>query len=520
MTRRGRLRIMICVCFCGKNLSIQGKHRRSGAAELPLAHFYFSISAAIHQGETGRCLRRGMEYHMADFSNYLSPGRKGHLVGIGGVSMSSLAEVLLGMGIGITGSDMNEGSNVQALRDKGIPVTIGHRAENVAEDTEFLVRTAAVHDDNPEIIRARELGIPVFERTQAWGAISRDYSNALCVSGTHGKTTTTSMCTHILMAADRDPTVMIGGTLPLLKAGHRVGHGNTIVMEACEYYNSFLSFHPTVAVILNIEADHLDFFKDLEDVEHSFRLFASRVPEDGYVVANYDDANTMKTLAGLDRKMITFGLSPEADVYAENVTFLGANTTFDIMYKGKRFTDVTLHVPGIHNVKNALAATAAVICLGVRPNAVKYGLAGFNGAGRRFEFKGKYNGADVYDDYAHHPGELKVLLDTVEALNYQRTVLVFQPHTYSRTAALFEDFVEQLRRPDVTILAEIFAAREQNTIGISSADLCERLDGATFYPTFEELEEALRQTAQPGDIILTVGAGDVYKIGENLVRQE
>ncbi|MBO5556152.1 MAG: UDP-N-acetylmuramate--L-alanine ligase [Oscillospiraceae bacterium] len=456
---------------------------------------------------------------MSDFSNYLSPGRKGHLVGIGGVSMSSLAEVLLGMGLTITGSDTNEGTNVLSLRKKGIPVAIGHRVENLAEDVDFVVRTAAVHDDNPEIREARAWNIPVFERTEAWGAISRDYANALCISGTHGKTTTTSMCTHILMAADRDPTVMIGGTLPLLQAGHRVGHGNTIVMEACEYYNSFLSFHPTVAVVLNIEADHLDFFKDLEDVEHSFRTFASRVPPEGYVVANYDDANTMETLRGLDRKMITFGLSKEADVRAENIRFIGASSSFDILYKGKLFTDVTLNVPGMHNVKNALAATAAVICLGIRPNAVKYGLAGFNGAGRRFEFKGKFNGADVYDDYAHHPGELKVLLDTVEDLNYKRTVLVFQPHTYSRTAALFEDFVQQLKRPDVLLLAEIFAAREQNTIGISSQALADRVEGADFYPSFAELEEALRETARPGDIILTVGAGDVYRVGEHLVSE-
>ena len=455
---------------------------------------------------------------MADFSNYLSPGRRGHLVGIGGVSMSSLAEVLSGMGLSISGSDMSEGPNVLSLRSKGIDVAIGHRAENVTPDVDFLVRTAAVHDENPEIVAAHAQGIPVFERTQAWGAISRDYRNALCISGTHGKTTTTSMCTHILMAADRDPTVMIGGTLPLLHAGHRVGHGDTIVMEACEYYNSFLSFHPSVAVILNIEADHLDFFKDLEDVEHSFRTFAERVPEDGFVVANRDDKNTMATLSGLDRKVVTFGLTPEADVYAENITFLGANASFDIMYRGERFTDVTLHVPGLHNVKNALAATAASICLGIRPHAVKYGLAGFNGAGRRFEFKGKYNGADVYDDYAHHPGELRALLDTVEKLNYQRTVLVFQPHTYSRTEALFEDFVEQLKRPDVLLLAEIYAARETNTIGISSADLAARVEGATFLPTFRELETVLREIARPGDIILTVGAGDVYKIGENLVK--
>ena len=205
-------------------------------------------------------------------------------------------------------------------------------------------------------------------------------------------------------------------------------------------------------------------------------------------------------------------------MYAENIRYIGANSEFDVMYKGSLFTDVTLHVPGVHNVKNALAATAAAICLGVRPNAVKYGLAGFNGAGRRFEFKGKFNGADVYDDYAHHPGELKVLLDTVESLNYKRSVVVFQPHTYSRTAALFEDFVKQLRRPDVLMLAEIFAAREQNTIGISSSALAERVENAGFFPSFGELEAELRRIARPGDIILTVGAGDVYKIGESLVK--
>ena len=455
---------------------------------------------------------------MLEFDNYMSPGRRGHLVGIGGVSMSSLAEVLVGMGLNITGSDMNEANpNVISLREKGIKVFIGHHAENIGEDVEFVVRTAAVHDENPEIVRAHELGIPVFERTQAWGAISKDYSNALCISGTHGKTTTTSMCTHILMAAEKDPTVMIGGTLPLLKAGHRIGHGNTIIMEACEYYNSFLSFHPTVAVILNIEADHLDFFKDLGDVEHSFRSFAERTPADGYVVANHDDANTMAPLAGIDRRVITFGLSPEADVYAQNIEYKGANSHFDIMYKGRFFTDVTLHVPGVHNVKNALAATAACICVGVRPSSVKYGLAGFNGAGRRFEFKGKYNGADVYDDYAHHPGELKALLDTVETLNYKRSIVVFQPHTYSRTAALFDDFVTQLKRPDVLFLAEIYAAREKNTIGISSADLAAKIDGARFFPTFDGLEAALRETLEPGDIVLTVGAGNVYKIGEDIL---
>jgi len=456
---------------------------------------------------------------MIEFDNYLSPGRKGHLIGIGGVSMSSLAEVLCGMGICVTGSDMSENANVASLRSHGINVICGHCAENIGSDVEFVVRTAAVHDDNPEIVRAHELGIPVFERTQAWGAISKDYDNALCISGTHGKTTTTSMCTHILMAADKDPTVMIGGTLPLLNAGHRVGRGNTIVMEACEYYNSFLSFHPTVAVILNVEEDHLDFFKDLDDLKNSFHTFASRVPVGGTIVANADDENTMDTIAGINRKIITFGMSPNADVYAANVRFKGANSHFDLMYKGKKFTDVTMHVPGMHNIKNALAAAAACICLGVKPHAVKYGLAGFNGAGRRFEFKGKFNGADVYDDYAHHPGELKVLLDTVEKLNYKRSILVFQPHTYTRTAAFFDEFVDQLSRPDVLLLAEIFAAREKNTVGISSADLAARVPDSLFFDTFGELEAVLRNIARPGDIVLTVGAGNVFKIGEDIVEK-
>lgn len=456
---------------------------------------------------------------MIEFDNFLSPGRKGHLVGIGGVSMSSLAEVLKGMGITVTGSDINEGRNVDELRANGFTVHIGHRAENISNDIEFVVRTAAAHDDNPEIVAAHARGIPVFERTQAWGAISKDYQNALCISGTHGKTTTTSMCTHINMAADRDPTVMIGGTLPLLHSGHRVGHGNTIIMEACEYYNSFLSFHPTIAVILNIEADHLDFFKDLDDIKRSFRTFAERTSEDGTVIVNLDDPNAMEAIEGIDRHIMTFGLTPKADVYAKNISYLGENSQFDIYYHGRKYTDVTLHVPGEHNIKNALAAAAASICLGIRPNAVKYGLAGFNGAGRRFEFKGKFNGADVYDDYAHHPGELRALLDMVETLNYKRTVVVFQPHTYTRTAALFDDFIAQLRRPDVVLLAEIFAAREKNTIGISSSQLAEQIPGANFYPGFDGLENALRSLAQPGDIILTVGAGDVYRIGERLVAE-
>lgn len=455
---------------------------------------------------------------MKDFIEFLQSGKKGHLIGVGGVSMEPLAEALNGMGITVTGSDMSESERTSHLRELGVKVFIGHDKTNVADDVEFVVRTAAAHDDNPEIIYARERGIPVYERAQAWGAIMRGYKNALCISGTHGKTTTTSMCTHILMAAEEDPTVMIGGTLPLLKSGHRVGHGDTIVMESCEYYNSFLSFYPTVAVILNIEPDHLDFFSGIEEIKESFRKFASNVPEDGFVVANYDDENTMDAISGLDRKVVTFGLSSKADVYARNVTHIGSQTKFDIIYNGNCIETVTIHVPGEHNLKNALAAAAACLCMGIKPTAIKYGLAGFSGAGRRFEFKGKYNGADVFDDYAHHPGEVKALLDAVEELGYKRTIVVFQPHTYTRTQALFDDFVRQLKRTDIAYLAEIFAAREKNTLGISSADLAAQIEGARFFNTFEEIENSLRETAQPGDIILTVGAGNVYKIGEHLLN--
>jgi UDP-N-acetylmuramate--alanine ligase len=454
---------------------------------------------------------------MNEFRNYMTPCRKGHLIGIGGVSMSPLAEVLSGMGLTITGSDISDSEKVQHLRSLGIEIHIGHAAANLAPDTEFVIRTAAAHDDNPEIIEAHRRGIPVFERAQAWGAIMQDYDNALCIAGTHGKTTTTSMCTHILMAAEKDPTVMIGGTLPLLKsAGHRVGKGNTIILESCEYYNSFLQFYPTVAVITNIEADHLDFFKDIEDIKKSFREFASHVPQEtGHVVLNMDDKNSMDAMSGLDRHIVTYGMTDKADVYPENIVSIGSQSTFDIMYRGKPFANVTIHVPGRHNIYNALASTAAAICLGIKPNAVTYGLAGFNGAGRRFEFKGKYNGADVYDDYAHHPGELRALLDAVEPLGYKRTIVVFQPHTYTRTMSLFDDFVKQLSRPDIVYLAEIYAAREQNTMGVSSAMLAEKLDNATF----AEIERTLRQVAQPGDIVLTVGAGDVYRIGEDLLKK-
>ncbi len=444
-------------------------------------------------------------------------GNRAHLVGIGGVSMAPLAEVLHGLGMTVTGSDFKESATVQHLRSLGIPVVIGHFAESVA-GAGMVIRTAAVHDDNPEIAGARAASIPVVERAEAWGALMLDYKNALCISGTHGKTTTTSMCTHIAMAAGIDPTVMIGGTLPLLQAGHRVGRGDTIIMESCEYCDSFLAFHPTIAVILDIEADHLDYFKDLADVEKSFRAFARLVPDTtGAVVANADDENTMLTLAGLDKPVVTYGVEQPADVTARNIVYTDGLPGFDVYYHGTLFTHVDLQVPGLHNVKNALAATASAILLGLPPQAVSTGLSLFHGAGRRFEYKGTCNGAVVYDDYAHHPGELCALLDAVEKLNHTRVIVAFQPHTYSRTHALFDDFVAQLSRPDITILAEIYAAREQNTLNLHSADIARHIPGAIACDTLADVTAQLRALASPGDLILTVGAGDIYTAGEALV---
>ena len=449
---------------------------------------------------------------------YIKPGKRAHLVGIGGVSMASLAEVLLGNGVIITGSDRQESATVAHLRSLGIPVTIGHLPESV-EGADCVVRTAAVHNDNPEIAAALAAGIPVFERAQAWGAIMTGYKNALCISGTHGKTTTTSICTHIFMAAQLDPTVMIGGTLPLLKAGHRVGQGDTIILESCEYCNSFLSFRPTVAVILNIEADHLDFFKDLEDVEHSFRAFADLVPDGGYIVANCEDANTMKALEGETRPMITFGVE-KGDVHAENLEMNHGFATFDVVYRDQVYAHVELSIPGMHNVKNVLAASAAAAVLGVPGWAVEQGMRDFRLPGRRFEYKGDYNGAEVCDDYAHHPGELEVLLDSAKSLGHKRVICAFQPHTYTRTHELFDDFVRVLKKPDITLLAEIYAARETNDLGISSADLAAQIPGSIFCPTLEDVTAKLRELAQPGDLILTVGAGAIYRAGEMLVATE
>ena len=450
-----------------------------------------------------------------DIRSFLKPGTHAHLVGIGGVSMRPLGLVLHSMGLTITGSDMNSSVSTEDLQSQGIPVAIGHRAQNI-KGADCIIRTAAAHNDNPEIAAARAEGIPVFERAQAWGVIMQSYRNAICVSGTHGKTTTTSMLTHIFMEAGADPTVMIGGYLPLLKSGHRIGNGDTIVMESCEYCNSFLNFFPTTAVILNVDADHLDFFHSLDDIKSSFRKFAELVPADGLVVANRDDENTMQTLHDYTGNLITFGLVAGADVTAGPMS--RGYSSFDVFCRGKHYTHLELKVIGRHNAYNALAACAVAWKAGIPGDITAQALASFRGAGRRLEYKGTYQGADIYDDYAHHPSELHATLSAVASMGYKRVICAFQPHTYTRTKALFDDFLRELRRADLAVLAEIYAAREQNTIGISSRDLAEKIDGAVYFETLPEVTAYLKSLAQPGDVILTVGAGDIYTVADAIVK--
>lgn len=452
-----------------------------------------------------------MENRNEELRAYLQPGRRVHLVGIGGVSMRPLGLVLQGMGMVVSGSDMSATASTEELVAKGIPVYIGHQQNNIC-GAECVIRTAAVHNDNPEIAAARSAGIPVFERAQAWGVIMRAYKNAVCVAGTHGKTTTTSMLTHILMAAEKDPTVMIGGYLPLLRAGHRVGSGDTILMESCEYCDSFLNFAPTLAVILNVEADHLDYFKDLADVQKSFREFA--MLSSGGVLANGDDPHVLQTLEGTE--YVGFGFTPNNRVRGENICADWRH--FDVVCDGEKYCHLDLQVLGRHNAMNALAAAGAAWLLGIDGEAVSLGLATFSGAERRMQFKGTYHGADIYDDYAHHPDELAATIDAVRTMDYRRIVLAFQPHTYTRTKALFADFVRELQKPDLVILAEIYAARERNAVGISSKDLQKEIPGSVYCETLPDVTEFLRNHIREGDVVLTVGAGDIFRAGEALLK--
>ncbi len=433
---------------------------------------------------------------------YLQPGKQVHLVGIGGVSMRPLGLVLKERGLIVTGSDRSATKSTEELLANGIPVRFGHFPENI-EGACCVIRTAAVHDDNPEIMAAHAAGIPVFERAQAWGAIMRDYRNAVCVAGTHGKTSTTSMVAHILMAAQTDPTIVVGGYLDLINACHRTGKGDTIVMESCEFCDSFLNFSPSLAVILNVDADHLDYFKTLDGVKRSFREFAT-LSSNG-VLANGDDANTVDALQGLE--YVSFGFGEHNRVRAVRVS---SNwRSFDVVCDGALYCHLDLNVFGRHNAENALAAAGAAWMMGIPGQAVVDGLSTFRGARRRMEYRGTINGAEFYDDFGHHPQELATTLDTVKDLGYKRIILAFQPYTYTRTKELFDEFVEQLKRPDILVISDILGARETDTLGLHSTQIQAQIPGSIYCPGIADVAAKLQELAQPGDFIYTSGCGNL-----------
>lgn len=455
---------------------------------------------------------------MYEIDELLKKVRRIHFIGIGGSGMCPLAEILHDWGYLLSGSDNNPGDNIDKLRSFGIPIAMGQRKENIG-DAEMVIYTAALLPDNPELCAARELGVPTFERSKLFGAISRMYTNCVGVCGTHGKTTVTSMLTQILVMADKDPTAVIGGKLPLIDSHGRVGHSDTMVCEACEFVDTFLDLSPDVAVILNVDEDHLDYFKNLDNIIKSFNKFASMSSK--ALIYNGDDANTVKAVENTESKThITFGRRDSNDYWAENVSYnRGAFPEFDIICKGEKLGRVRLNIPGEHNIVNTLAAVAAAMYCGASAEECIKGAEAFSGAGRRFEILGEFDGITIADDYAHHPKELEVTLNAVMKMGYNKVWAVFQPFTYSRTKILFDDFVRVLQIPDRCVMTEIMGSRERNTYGIYTKDLAEKIPDSVWFNTFEEVTDYVVSHARKGDLIITLGCGDIYKAARMMAKR-
>jgi len=454
----------------------------------------------------------------------LNKVNKVHFIGIGGISMSALAEVLMSKGIRVSGSDSVPSDLTARLEQAGAQISYVQQAENITDDIELTVYTAAIKEDDGELMASRQKNIPTIPRATLLGLIMKSYKEAIGVSGTHGKTSTTSMISHILLAAKADPTIMVGGILNSIQGNLRIGKGDTMITEACEYTNSFLSFFPTIAVILNVSEDHMDFFKDLDDIRNSFKRYANLVPEYGTVVIGSDIENVSYFTDGLKCNVITFGTAQSgANVYAANISYDElANGSFDLCLNGDVLTHINMKVTGLHNINNALAAAATALAMDLPVSVIKEGLESFLGTVRRFEKKGEVNGFTIIDDYAHHPDEIKVTLETAKNYPHEKLWLVFQPHTYTRTKAFFKEFAETLSMADAVVLADIYAAREKNTVGITSADLYEEMKKmgteVYYYPSFEEIEKFLLKNCKKGDLLITMGAGNVVNIGDDLLK--
>ncbi|MFV0464634.1 MAG: UDP-N-acetylmuramate--L-alanine ligase [Lachnospiraceae bacterium] len=448
-----------------------------------------------------------------------------HFIGIGGISMSGLAEILLSKGFTVSGSDSKSSQLTDHLSKKGAVVFIGQSEANIISSTDLVVFTAAIKEDNPEYTACVSLGIPMLSRAELLGQIMDNFKNSVAISGTHGKTTTTSMIGQILVCAETDPTLSVGGILKSIQGNIRIGNSDIFVTEACEYTNSFLHFHPLVEIILNIEAEHLDFFKDLDDVRNSFRLFAKNTKSQGTLIINHEIEGIDELTSGLSCQILTYGFTEASDFAASAISFdILGHGSYTLQFQGKELGRIELHVPGIHNISNSLAAYAAAHSLGLSFDVIRQGFAEFTGPDRRFELKGFLaNGAMVVDDYSHHPTEVHAALSAASAIPGKRIVCVFQPHTYSRTKAFLEEFAEVLSMADLVILTDIYAARELNTYQISTEDLYERmLEAGTnvlYMKSFDDIELYLKKNSFKNDLLITMGAGDVVTIGEHLLNQ-
>ena len=457
---------------------------------------------------------------MPEIDNLLKSIKRIHFIGIGGSGMCPLAEILHKEGYILSGSDNNETDTLARIRALGIPVAMGQRAENI-EGAEMIVYTAALLKDNPELVAAKESGIPTFERSKLLGAVTRIYPNSICISGTHGKTTSCSMLTQVLIEADFDPTAVIGGKLPLTGSNGMVGHSEHMVCEACEFVDTFLDLSPDVAVVLNIDEDHLDYFKTLDNLKKSFTKFASMATK--AIIYNGDDANTVEAILPALKESgkpgITFGFEKSNDYYVDNISNNNEYDSFDLVRHGEKLGRVTLSIPGKHNIYNALAVIAAAMYSGVTFEQCVRGIADFHGAGRRFEKLAEIDGITIADDYAHHPRELEVTLKTAMNMGYKKVWAVFQPFTYSRTAMLFDDFVRVLQIPDRCIMTEIMGSREINTYGIYTEQLAEKIPGSVWFNTFEEVAQYAVDNAESGDLIITLGCGDIYKAAKIMIKK-
>ncbi len=445
-----------------------------------------------------------------------------HLIGIGGISMSAIAEVLLKHGYHVSGSDIKDSNILEKLRQHGAEIFIGHRTENI-KDPDLIVYTAAVKEDNCERQQAKKLGIHEIDRAEMLGLIMKKYKKAIAVAGSHGKTTTTSLLSLVLEYAKLDPTILVGGELDEIGGNIKIGESEHFITEACEYVESFLKFNPYIGIILNIDEDHLDYYRDINHIKDAFRSFAKLIPKEGFLIASQDDANVREIYEGLECQIVTYGINEQSDFTAKNITFNASGyPSFTVEYKGDIIGNFQLSIPGIHNVYNSLASISTAYILGISPEEITQHIGIFKGIHRRFDLLGEVKGAKVIDDYAHHPVEIKATLEAAKQYPHKEIWCVFQPHTYTRTIALLKDFALSFHNADHVIITDIYAAREKDEGTVHSRQLAELIENHTdvsYIKDFDEIAEFIYDRVQPMDLIITMGAGDVYRIGDILLNK-